>query len=437
MGDMALSMESGPIFQSALGLLVLSAFAWAISEDRRALGVGLAARTAAAGLALQFAIALLLLKAPGSRALFIWLNDVFLGLQEATRAGTQFVFGYIGGGQLPFEAPFPGAGFILAFQALPIVLVMSALSSLLFYWGLLPVLVKGFSWVLRRAFNISGAVGVSAAANVFVGMVEAPLLVRPYLARLSRSELFMVMSVGMATIAGTVLVLYAGFVGGVIDGAIGHLLTASLISAPAAIMVARLMVPPDLAIDAPARPEPDARQDAEITQEARSSMDAIARGTTSGMQLYLNIIAMLIVFVALVAIVNQLLGLAPAIAGEAMTLQRLLGWIMAPVTWLIGIPWEQAETAGALMGTKTILNEFLAYLQLSKLPPGALDERSTLIMTYALCGFANLGSLGIMIGGLTAMAPERSGDIMSLGPKSIVSGTLATLMTGAVVGMLV
>ncbi|MFQ5626559.1 MAG: NupC/NupG family nucleoside CNT transporter, partial [Methyloligellaceae bacterium] len=358
--------------QSALGLLILTAFAWAISENRQAVSW----RTAASGLVLQLLIATILLKAPGSRELFVWLNGLFLAIEEATRAGTVFVFGYIGGGPLPFKEPYPGAGFILAFQALPIILVMSALSALLFYWGILQRVVNGFSWLLRRTFNIGGAVGVSTAANVFVGMVEAPLLVRPYLARLSRSEMFMVMTAGMTTIAGTVMVLYASFIGRIVEGALGHLLTASLISAPAAIMVARLMVPRGGEEDAD-----DADPHIAIPpSDARSTMDAVTRGTMGGLSLFLNIIAMLVVFVALVSLVNQLLGLAPALGGAPLTLERLLGWIMAPVTWLIGIPWPQVETAGSLMGTKTVLNELLAYVQLSKLPPEALDDRSTLIM---------------------------------------------------------
>ncbi|MBF0250886.1 MAG: nucleoside:proton symporter [Alphaproteobacteria bacterium] len=413
--------------QSLFGLALLTAAAWVLSENRRRLGW----RLPVAGIGLQVLIALLLLKVPGSGQVFIWLNAAVLAIDDATKAGTAFVFGYLGGGDLPFAEPYPGAGFILAFQALPIVLVMSALSAVLFHWGVLPRVVHGFSWVLRRSFGIGGAVGVAAAANVFVGMVEAPLLVRPYLARLTRSELFMVMTVGMATIAGTVMVLYAVFLGSVLDGALGHLLAASLISAPAALMVARMLVPPQ-----------DGDGDGEDADfrlagsEAHSTMDAVTQGTMNGLALFLNILAMLVVFVALVSLVNQMLGLLPDVAGAALSLERMLGWLLAPVAWAIGVPWDQAPQAGALMGVKTVLNEFIAYLQLSKLPEGALDARSTLIMTYALCGFANFGSLGIMLGGLSAMAPERRAEIVGLGLKSILSGTLATLMTGAVVGVL-
>ncbi|KUO58401.1 MAG: nucleoside:proton symporter [Alphaproteobacteria bacterium BRH_c36] len=417
--------------QSALGLIALPLIAWALSENRRALS----GRVIAAGLGLQFAIALLLLKVPGSATLFVWLNDAFLALNEAAKTGTGVVFGYLGGGPLPFAESHPGASFILAFQALPIILLMSALSALLFHWGILQVIVAGFSWLLRRVFGIGGAVGVATAANIFVGMVEAPLLVRPYLARLTRSELFMVMTTGMATIAGTVLVLYAGFLAATLNGAVGHLVTASVISAPAAILIAWIMVPPAFtAASGSAECEADATS--LEGSRAQSAMDAITRGTAAGLSLYLNILALLIVFIALVSLVNQALTLLPDVAGAPMALERILGWIFAPLVFLIGIPWQEAATAGSLMGIKTVLNEFLAYLELSKLPAEVLSDRSRLVMTYALCGFANFGSLAIMLGGLTTMVPERRGELVELGLRSIASGTLATLMTGAVVGVL-
>jgi len=276
--------------------------------------------------------------------------------------------------------------------------------------------------------GIGGALGLGAAANVFVGMVEAPLLIRPYLATMPRSALFGLMTCGMATIAGTMMVLYASILGPVIPGALGHILTASLISAPAALMVAGILVPYTAERIEDEHPKLEHKYD--------GAMDAITRGTLDAIPLFLNIIALLIVLVALVTIANQLLGLFPEVLGAPLSLQRILGWAMAPIMWLIGIPWAEAQTAGALMGIKTVLNELLAYLKLAELPKEDLSERSRLITTYALCGFANFGSLGIMIGGLGAMAPERRGEIVAMGMKSILSGTLATLMTGAVVGML-
>jgi CNT family concentrative nucleoside transporter len=318
---------------------------------------------------------------------------------------------------------------VLAFQALPIVLVMSVLTTLLFYWRILPPIVRGFSWALERSMGIGGAVGLSTAANIFVGMVEAPLFIRPYLASLSRSELFVVMTGGMAGIAGTVLVLYAQLIAPLIPDAAGHFIIASVLGAPVAVLIGQMMVP-----EAGERRTRGALGPVEPV--AASTMDAIVKGTLMGLELLLTIIAMLIVFVALVHLGNAVLGLLPVVAGEPITLQRMLGFVMAPVCWLIGIPWAEAATAGMLMGIKTILNELVAYLQMTQLPAGALSERSRLIMLYALCGFANFGSLGIMIGGLAAMAPTRREEIVALGIKSIVSGTIATLLMGAIVGLL-
>ncbi len=410
--------------QAIFGLTVLSGIAWLIGEDRRAN----AWKIIVTGLAAQIVVAFVLLNVPFSRHVFEWMNTAVISLQAATRAGTAFVFGYLGGGDLPFAESYPGAAFILAFQALPLILVTSALTAVLHYLRILPLIVSGVAWLLGRTLNVGGALGVGSAANVFVGMIEAPLFVRPYLAAMSRSDLFALMTCGMATIAGTVFALYASFLSGVIDDAAGHLLTASLISVPAAIMVARLMVPPDdgevaAKIDIP--PSTD-----------RSVMDAVTRGTLDGVTLLLNVTAMLIVLVALVSLLDMILAVLPSTGGMPLSLERILGWVMMPVVWLMGIPWEQAGVAGSLMGTKTVLNELLAYIQLGNLAPDALTERSRLIMSYALCGFANFGSLGIMLGGLCAIAPERRHEIIALGGKSMVSGTLATCMTGAVAGIL-
>jgi CNT family concentrative nucleoside transporter len=411
------------VLQSLFGLVVLTTLAWVFSERRSRVHW----RAVAVGLGLQLVLAALFLNLPVLRAALVSLNRVVNALSEATQAGTSFVFGYLGGGPLPFQEPFPGASFVLAFQALPLVLVISALSSLLFYWRILPLVVKGASWVLERTMGVGGAVGLSTAANIFVGMVEAPLFIRPYLKQVSRSELFIIMTGGMAGIAGTVMVIYANFMSATIPDAIGHILLCSVLTAPAAIVVSLLMVPED--------GEPTGAELQSPEPPAYSAMDAITKGTLAGLELFLNIIAMLTVLVALVWLANAILGLLPDIAGAPITLQRILGLIMAPICWLMGIPWAEATTAGALMGAKTVLNEFIAYLELSKLPPEALSDRSRLIMLYALCGFANFGSLGIMIGGLTAMAPERRPEIVQLGLKTLVSGTLATCMTASVIGI--
>ena len=376
---------------------------------------------------MQLAVALLLLKLPPVRVLFSALNDAVLALQTASEAGTSFVFGYLGGAPLPFETQPGTSSLVLAFRALPLVVVVSALTSLLTYWRILPLIVRGLSFVFERAFGIGGAVALSTAANIFVGMVEAPLFIRSYLRQLSRGELFMVMCTGMASIAGTVLFLYVTILGGVIDDVAGQLLTASIMSAPASIMIAWLMVP----LEGPRTAGTLGGGEAPPT----SSMDAIAQGTERGLALLLSIVAMLLVLVALVALANSLLGLLPDVAGEELTLERMLGWAMAPVVWLIGVPWSEAPQAGSLMGIKTVLNELLAYLELAELAP-TLSERTRLIMTYALCGMANFGSVGIMVGGFTAMAPDRRSEIVELGLKSVVGGTLATLSTGAVVGII-
>ncbi len=409
-------------FQGLLGIVAFLGIAWIISEQRNKVKY----TTILTGVLVQFTIAGILLYVPVFKKFFLLLNKVVLSLEAATKAGTSFVFGYIGGGAPPFLLQDPGASFILAFQALPLVLVIGALSALLFYWKILPYIVKGFSYLLQKTMNIGGALGLGASTTIFLGMVEAPLLIKPYLKNMTRSELFSLMTVGMACIAGTVMILYATFLAGVIPDPLGHLLIASFIHVAAAITIARIMVP-EIGEETAGSFIPQ--------RTATSSMDAVVKGTMDGLHLLLNIVAMLVVMVALVHLVNLLIGLLPDMAGQPLTLQRILGVIMAPVVWLFGIPWSQAQTAGFLMGTKTILNELLAFLEMAKLPAEALDPRSRLIMTYALASFANFGSLGILIGGLGSLAPERRDEVVGLGMKAIVAGTLATCMTGAVIGI--
>lgn len=411
------------VLQGLAGIAGLTLIAVLLSSDRRRVSW----RIVAVGLTAQMLVAALLLKVPAIRPLFLALNRAVDALQAATLAGTSFVFGYVGGGPAPFSLSDPSKGFVLAFQALPLVLIMSALSAVLYHWRILPLVVRGFALVLEKSFGLGGAVGMSAAAMPFLGMIESPLLIRPYLSKLSRGELFVVMTGGMATIAGTVLVLYATFLSGIIPDATGHLLTATLVSVPAAIMVARIMVPDDCRTGG-----------ATVIQTPYGgSMDAVVRGTMDGLHLLGAIIAMLVVLVALVHLVNSGLGLLPEVAGAPLTLQRAMGVILAPLAWLMGIPAAEMATAGALLGTKTVLNELLAYLQLAALPPEALSERSRLIMSYGLCGFANFGSLGILIAGLSAMAPERRGEVVALGWRAMAAGTLSTCLTAAVVGLLV
>src|SRR5579863_10487055 len=309
-----------------LGIAAILVFAWAISEDR----FRVPWRVVVVGVLLQFALALLFLKFPPAGAVFLLLNRAVQALQTATDAGTGFVFGYLGGGTLPFAETYPGGALIFAFRALPLVLVISALATLLFYWGVLQRVVWAFAWVLRRSVGIGGPLGLGAAVHIFVGHIEGPLLIRPYLARLERGELFALMSCGMAGIAGTVMVLYAALVGPVIPNALGNILIAAVISTPAALAIAALMVP--------FQPDPAPTAQLVLDDPPVSSMDAVAKGTRDGVVFLFNIIAMLVVMIALVSLVNSALGLLPDLAGAPVTLQRLFAYAFRPLVWLIGIP---------------------------------------------------------------------------------------------------
>ncbi len=411
------------MLQSLLGLVILLGVAMAASERRGSIPW----RMVAGGLGLQMAIAAFMLKAPFLRGLFLALNAVVTAMDEATRAGTAFVFGYVGGAPAPFAVADASAAFILGFQALPLVIVIAALSALLYYWNILPRVVRGFSLVLEKTMGIGGVLGVGAGGCIFLGMVESPLLIRPYLGRITRSELFAMMATGMSCIAGTMLMLYATVLRDVIPDAVGHILAASVIHAPAALLVAALMLPesgqPTLGRSMPKSP-------------ASGTMDAVISGTADGLRLFWSIVATLLVFVALVKLANILLGALPAVGGAPVTLERALGLLLAPVAWLLGVPWAEAATAGGLLGTKIVLNEFIAFIDMAKLPAGVLSDHSRLILTYAMCSFANLGSVGILLAGLTSLCPERKAEITSLGGRALVAGVLASLMTGAVVGIL-
>ena len=405
--------------RSLAGIAALLAVAWCLSEDRWRVPW----RTVAGGVALQAALALLLIGFPPATRAVLLLNDAADALQRATDEGTRFVFGYLVGAPLPFLESHPGAAFILAFKALPLVLVISALAALLLHWGILQRVTATFAWLLRRALGIGGALALGAAVHVFVGMIEAPLLVRPWLARMQRGELFALMTCGMAGIAGTVMVIYAAILGPVIPNALGQLLIASLVSTPAALAMAALMVP--FTAGAPAA-------QIVIAHPSASWVDAVVRGTIDGIPVLTGIIAVLLVTISLVALVNMTLGLL----WFPVTLQSLFAIPFRPIMWLIGIPWAQTEAAAALMADKTVLNEFVAYLHLAGPAGETLSPASRLIMTFALCGFANFGSLGILIGGLGAMVPERRAEVVSLGFRSLVSGTLATCSSAALAGVL-
>lgn len=406
------------------GVAALLLIAWLLSEDRRRIPI----RIVLSSVALQIVLALLLIKFPLAASALLFLNKAVDALQRATDAGSAFVFGYLGGAPPPFADIHPGAGFILAFRALPLVLVISALATLLFYWGILQRVVGAFAWILRRTIGVSGPLGLGAAVHIFVGMTEAPLLIRPYLSRMSRGELFALMTCGMAGIAGTVMVIYAALIGHMIPNALGNILIASVISTPAALAVAALMVP--------FRASYEDIGSLVMDDPPVSAVDAIMKGTANGVGMLVSIVAMLVVAIALVTLVNMGIAHLPQWGGEPISLQRIFAFGFRPIMWLIGVPWAESATAATLMGTKTVLNEFVAYVDLARLAPEALDPKSRVIVTYALCGFANFGSVGILIGGLGAIVPERRSEVVQLGLRSMISGTLATCMSGAVVGMM-
>lgn len=402
------------------GLCLLPLIAWTLSENRGAI----VWRTVLGGFALQVGLAVLLVGFAPARGAVLWLNRAADALQRASDAGTGFLFGYLAGPPLPFAETHPGASFILAFKAFPLVLVISALAALLLHWGVLQAVMRGFAWVLRRGLGVGGALALGAAVHIFVGMIEAPLLVRPWLARMQRGELFALMSCGMAGIAGTVMVIYATILNPVVPDALGNILIASVISTPAALAIAALMVPFRAGGE-------EARL--VLPHQPANALDALVQGTMDGIPVLVGILAVLLVSIACVTLVNDALGLLPV---PGLSLQGMLALPFRPLMWSLGIDWAEAGTAAELMATKTILNEFVAYLRLAALPAEALSAHARLVMTYALCGFANLGSLGIMVGGMSAMVPERRVEIIRLGARSLVSGTLATCLSGALAGLL-
>lgn len=403
--------------QSALGLLGLCLLAWASGGFRR----GVRWQVLVAGIGGQVILGILILYVPPVRAVFSTIGDGVSALARATQAGTSLVFGYLGGGPLPFQETAPGASFVLFFQALPLVLLVGALSALLYHWRVLPFIVGLMAHGLRRSFGLGGAAGFSVAANVFVGMVEAPLLIRAWLGRLTLSELFVVMVAGLATISGNMLVVYALMISSLVPDAAGQLLTASLMGAPAAVLAAQLMIPPTGVTEG----------EAEAPRLYSSSMEALVQGTTDGLQLLLGIMAALVVFVALVALGNEIVQ---PILG--VTLQQIAGWVLWPLAWAMGVPAAEAQTVGQSLGIKLVINEFVAYLDFARSSGTELSQRSRLILTYALCGFANFGSVGIMLGGMCTMCPQRRAEIVSLGLPALAAGTVACCMLGAAVGVL-
>ena len=410
--------------QGLIGLTLILLFAWAISENRQDRPSW---KWIGGALLLQLTIALVIVRVP-----FVWeiiglANQGVMAIEKATLVGSSYMFGYAGGAELPFvlkEGAQPPL--IIAFQILPLVIVFSALSALLWHWGVLAWIVRGLSWALRKTMGVSGVVGLGGGANIFLGVVESPLVLRAYFEKMSRGELFMVMVLPMATISGAILILYASTLSQAVPNAVGHMISASLISLPAAILVARLMVPGNGETEA-SEEQPGLKYD--------GSIDALVRGTMEGVQVFLAVIGIILVVFALVALADQILTILPYVDGQAVTIKRAFGWLFAPLMWTLGVPWDQTPAAGALMGTKTILNEYVAYLDLAAIPEGTFDPRSQLIVVYALCGFANLASVGLLVSTIGTLAPSRRAEVAGLGVKSWIAGNCATAMTGAVIGL--
>lgn len=410
--------------QGILGVLVMLLVAGLCSERRRCVRW----RFVAFALFIQAVLATVFLKFPPAVASFQYVNRGVAAMEKATQAGTSFVFGFLGGAPAPYVSSGTGSDIVLAFRFLPLIIVISALATLFTYWRILPAVVRMLAAVVERVMGIGGAVALASVASPFLGMVESSILIRPYVALLTRSELCMVMCTGLATIAGTVLVIYSAMLAPIIPDAASHLLVASTISLPAAMAMARILVPEDAAAT-PGK--------INVPLVVHGAFDALSQGTKQGLELFWNVVAVLLVFVALVSLTDSLFSLLPEVHGAPVTLERIFGAMFAPVAWLIGVPWNEAATVGQLIGTKTVLNELIAYRELAGLGHDALSDHSRLIATYALCGFANLGSVGILVAGLSTMAPERRGDIASLGVRALVGGTLANCTTAAIVGILI
>ena len=413
--------------QSLLGLAVIMGLCWALSENRRVFPW----RLAAGALLIQLLLVLGLFGLPPLRALVAALGQGVEALAAATQTGVAFVFGFLAGGEgQPYGVSNPGALFVFAFRVLPVILVVCALAALLWHWGILKAVTRAFGFVFEKTMGLRGPPALAVGATIFMGQVEGPIFIRSYLARLSRSELFMLITVGMSCVAGSTMVAYAAILKDVLPNAAAHIITASVISAPAGVLLARILVPRDVAAE---QAEP---LETGSEKAYESSIDAVSRGVSDGLQIALNIGATLIVFVALAAIVNGMLGLLPDIAGAPLTLERILGVLFAPLVWLIGVPAKDAQIAGALLGVKLVLTEFTAFIQLGATPVEAIDPRTRVLMAYALCGFANIASVGMNVAGYSVLVPERRSEVIGMVWKAMFAGFLATCVSAAVVGLL-
>ncbi|MGZ3274111.1 MAG: NupC/NupG family nucleoside CNT transporter [Caulobacteraceae bacterium] len=409
--------------QSLTGVALAMAVCWAVSENRRRFPWKLAIGS----ILVQLALILVLFGLPQSRGVVQALNGGVDALGQATQQGVQFVFGFLGGGAQPYQVVNPGALFIFAFDVLPLIIVVSTLSALLWHWGVLKWVMRGFGVVFQKTLGLGGASAFSSATNIFLGNVECALVIKGYLPKLTRSELFLMITLGMATMAGSTMVAYATILHQAVPNAAAHVIAASIISAPAGILLARILVPE--------KPEHlEQAVDYNSLLKYSSTIDAIGTGVSDGLHIALNVGATLIAFVSLIAIANSLLGLLPHAGAAALTVQRVLGWVFSPLAWTLGVPWKEAARAGDLLGVKLVLTELIAIVDLSKEPE--LTARTRIIMTYALCSFANIGSVGIIASGFGVLMPDRRQEILGMMWKGLLGGFLATIMTGALIGAL-
>ena len=412
--------------QSLVGLAGTIGLCWLLSERRRAFPW----RLAAVALLAQVALVLLLFGLPQAQAALSWVNGAVDALAGSTQAGAQFVFGFLAGGDQPYPVASPtGPPFLFAFRVLPVILVICALSALLWHWRVLKWATTVFGVVFQRTMGLRGPPALAVAATIFMGQVEGPIFIRSYLDRLTRSELFMLMAVGMSCVSGSTMVAYATILKASLPNAAAHVLTASLISAPAGVLLARILVPADPS-------EAKAPFEAGAEKSYDSAIDAVIKGTGDGLAVVLNVAATLIVFVALIALADRILAAFPPVNGAPVSIERGLAIVFRPLAWAIGLPWNEAATGGKLLGVKLVLTEFTAFIQLGATPAGELSERSRMILTYALCGFANVASVGINVAGFGVLAPNRRVEVQALVWKALLSGFLATCMTAAVVGLL-
>ena len=407
------------LFQIGIGFFGLVALAIPFSENPKIINY----RYIIYAIVAQLALAVIFIKLPFITIFFEFLAQGVTVLQEGTEQGAQFLFGYPG----IESGVYPSLLSTFAFGILPYIIVMSCVSAILWNWGVLPFIVNIFSKICQKLFNIGGPIGLGAAANIFVGQVEAPMLIRPYLDKLSKKELLILMTAGMATVAGSVMIaLITVLESKFIDiNLIQHFITASILSIPAAIMYANILIPSNTITDF---------SDQQTPKVYKNTMDAITRGTSDGANIALSVGSILIAFIALVYFANSFLGMVSGWFGFNLSIELVLGYIFAPIAWLMGIPWGEALIAGELLGIKTTLNEFVAYYSLASLEDGLLSERSKLITLYGLCGFANFSSVGILVAGISSMSPGRKTDLISVSFKALIGATLASCMTGLVVG---